>query len=159
MVIRVICDSNIHDAIAADAKLKQLVDQCQATGRITFKITHVQLGELAEIPSDRDIGQANAINAERIGPSIFVLGHSRLDEDRLGTAETNSAFAAIQKGSPRHTEDAMIGATALTDADILVTNDGNFSKKFEALGTNVKVMSSVEFAIYLAGLSTGSISG
>jgi hypothetical protein len=153
MVIRVICDSMIHDAIAADAKLKQLVDQRQAAGHVTFKTLHVQLEELAKIPSDRDIGQANAINAERIGSSVFVLDYSRLDEDRLGTDETNSAFDAIKKGNPRHTEDAMIGATALTDADILVTNDGDFRKKFEALGTNVRVMSSEEFAIYLAGLS------
>jgi hypothetical protein len=38
------------------------------------------------------------------------------------------------------------------DADILVTNDGPFRKKFEALGTNVKAMSSAELVIHLTAL-------
>ncbi len=94
------------------------------------------------------------MSTERIGSGVFVLDYSRLDEDRLGTAETNTAFAELQNKNPKHTEDAMIGATALTDADILVTNDEHFKKKFVTLKSGVKVMSSDEFAAYLAGLSS-----
>jgi hypothetical protein len=48
----------------------------------------------------------------------------------------------------------MIAATALTDADVLVTNDRRLVKKIQALGTGVKAMSSAEFATYLAKLPT-----
>jgi predicted nucleic acid-binding protein len=152
MVKRVICDTNIHDAVAADADLKDLVERCQAAGQIVLTTTHVQLGELSRIPEPNDIGQANAIKAKRTGAAVFVLDYSRLDEDRLGSAETNAAFAALQKGNLHHTGDAMIGATALSDADILVTNDGKLRKRFEALKTHVQVMSSAEFKNYLANL-------
>jgi predicted nucleic acid-binding protein len=83
-----------------------------------------------------------------------VLDYSRLDEDRLGSAETNSAFAAIQNGNLKHTEDAMIGATALIEADIFVTNDEKFRRKFIMLKSNVKIMSFAEFSSYLSSLST-----
>jgi hypothetical protein len=46
----------------------------------------------------------------------------------------------------------MIGVTAITDADILVTDDIDFRKAFVALGTNVEAMSSAEFVGYLAAL-------
>jgi carbonic anhydrase/acetyltransferase-like protein (isoleucine patch superfamily) len=54
----------------------------------------------------------------------------------------------------RHTEDAMIGASALIEANILVTNDDRFRKKFIALGSAVKTMSSDELFSYLSSLST-----
>jgi predicted nuclease of predicted toxin-antitoxin system len=54
----------------------------------------------------------------------------------------------------RHTEDAMIGATALIEAAILVTNDDRFRKKFIALSSPVKTMSSDEFFSYLSSPST-----
>ncbi len=147
---RVICDSNIHDAVAADGHLKSLIDQCRDCGLIILKTTHVQDTELSKIPDENDIGQKGAINAERIGTAVFVLGYSRLGEDRLGGI--NAAFAALQKGNPKHTEDAMIGATAFSDADILVTNDSNFRKKFEKLKANTTVMSSAEFGSWLTDL-------
>jgi hypothetical protein len=149
---RIIADTNVHDGVAEDPNLQQLITRCEDAGLIAFSTTHLQLGELAEIPDDRDIGQAAAINAEKIGPSVVVWGHSKWDEDRFGSPETNAAFNAIQKSNPKHTKDAMIGATATTDADILVTNDARFRKKFEALGTNVKAMSSAELVIHLTAL-------
>jgi predicted nucleic acid-binding protein len=151
MPLQILADTNIYDAVAADPKLKQLIEQCMAAGLIGFKITHIQFGQLEKIPANRDIGQSAAINAERTGVSVFLTDYSRAGEDRLASAETSAAFAAIQKGNPKHTEDAMIGATAIAEANILVTNDTTFRKRFEAIGSLVKVMSSAEFKAYLTG--------
>ena len=157
MVKRVMCDCMVHDAVAGDSNLKQLIDQCRAAGHIVFKTTRVQLKELSQIPFHRDIGQATAIDAERIGTSVFVCGYSRCGEDRLAGSAIYAVFAAILKGNPKqHFDDAMIGATAFSDADILVTNDGDFGKKFKKLNTSVQVMSSGEFASYLGGLLTAN---
>jgi predicted nucleic acid-binding protein len=148
----IICDSNVHDAVAIDDGLKRLIDQCQKKGRIVLKTTPVQIAELSRIPDAKDTGQANAISAERIGSAVAVFDHSGFDEDRLGTDGANAAFEALKKGGANHVEDAMIGATALLDADILVTDDNTFRKRFEALGAPVQVMSSIQFRSYLKGL-------
>jgi len=147
-------DTNIYDAIAADSDLKIQIEKYQRDGSIKIVSTHIEAGELSKIPTERDIGQASAVKTERVGSGVFVLDYSRLGEDRLGSEETNSAFAAIQNGNLKHTEDAMIGATALIEADILVTNDENFRRKFITLKSSVKIMSSVEFSSYLSSLST-----
>jgi hypothetical protein len=121
---------------------------------IGFKTTRIQLGELEKIPVNRDIGQNAAINAERTGLGVFFAGYSRVGEDQLGCADTYAAFAAIQKGNLKHTEDALIGATAIAEADIFVTNDATLRKRFEVIGSHVKVMSSAELKAYLTGLTS-----
>jgi hypothetical protein len=149
---RVMLDSHIYDAVAANPALKQKIERCQANGHITLLSTHIQAEELARIPPERDIGQASAVDTESIGTSVFVLDYSYLDVDRLGTPEADNAFSQLQINNPKHTEDAMIGATALTDADILVTNDIGFRKRFKKLGSKLRIMSGSEFENYLAGL-------
>ena len=131
---RIICDSNVHDAVATDAVLKRLIDCCQTMGHIVLVTTPIQITELSRIPETENIGQASAISAKRIGSAVVVLDHSGFDEDRLGSDATNAAFSALQKGNAKHTVDAMIGATALSDADILVTDDRPFGKKIQGTG-------------------------
>ncbi len=153
MVIQVMCDSNVHDAVARnDWNLKQLIRRCSASGLIAFKTTRVQLTELSQIPIENNIGQATAINAKRIGISMFFCGWSWLGDDRLGGPITHAAFEALRNGNPKHSADAMIGVTALTDADVLVTDDDDFRKQFKKLNTSVRVLSSSEFASDLGSL-------
>ena len=157
MVTRVMCDSMVHDAVARnDWNLKHLIEQCRAAGHVVFKTTRVQLMQLARIPVHKDIGQASAINAERIGISMFFCGLSRVGEDRLGGPAIKSAFEALRTGNPKHSPDALIGITALTDADILVTDERDFRNRFRRLCTRVQTMSSAEFAWYLASLLAAS---
>jgi predicted nucleic acid-binding protein len=153
MPVRVMIDTHIYDVVAADSEMKALIERRQLDGQIKLISTHIEAGELAKIPGDRDIGQATAVNTERVGAAVFVLDYSKLDEDRLGTEEANSAFSQIQKNNLRHTEDAMIGATALIEVDILVTDDDRFKRKFAALKSDIKMMSADEFGIYLRSLS------
>jgi predicted nucleic acid-binding protein len=150
-VVRIILDTQIYDAVAANPALKDLIEQHCKNGKIIVLTTHVQLEELQDIPPHRDIGQTRAVDAKRTGTSVFVLDHSFLDEDRLGSPESSEAFARLQIGA-KHTKDAMIGATAVTDADILVTDDAPFRRRFKKLESRVRVMSSEEFFSYLSAL-------
>jgi predicted nucleic acid-binding protein len=149
MIARIICDSNIHDVLAADLKLKRLVDQAQADALIDVMTTHIQFDELAAVPAERDIGQTGSLTANRILTEVFVLDHSRLGEARLGSETSNAAFMELQGNSFKNTNDAIIGATALAHTDILVTNDVRFTNRFRKLAGSVQVMSSKEFGEYL----------
>jgi hypothetical protein len=153
MVTRIMCDSMVHDAVARNAlNLKRLIGNCRAAGLIAFNTTRIQLAQLFRIPAHKNIGQANAIDAERIGMPIFFCGWSRVGEDRLGGPGIKSAFEHLRMGNPKHSADALIGITALTDADILVTDDRAFRNRFKRVSTRVQTMSSAEFASYLGGL-------
>jgi hypothetical protein len=138
--------SNALPRLVTDTPRKKLIEQCQADGLIDLKTTHLQLSELSRIPEERDIGQADAIDVGKIGPGVFVLGYSRLSEDRLSDAKTNADFTALQKGNVKNTEDATIGVTAILVTDILVTNDVTLRKRIEALKTRFRVMTAAEFA-------------
>jgi hypothetical protein len=156
MVETVMCDSMVHDAVAADVSLKRLIDKCLATGRIVFRTTRLQRAQLARISPENDVGQATAIDAEQIGLSIFFCGWSQVGVDRLGGPDTKAAFRALRKDNPKDSADALIGITALTHADILVTEDKRFANRFKNLKTNlkkrVKVMTVAEFTVHLRAL-------
>src|SRR5262245_56274250 len=68
----------------------------------------------------RNIGQASLINAETIGSAVAVFDYSKFDEDRVGSDTANQTFEELKKGNLKHVEDAMIGVTAINEADILV---------------------------------------
>ena len=150
---KIIADFNVHDAVAADTALRLLIERCQAAGLIEFITTPVIHEQLKNIPQRRNIGQATAIKAKRQGSAVFVPGVSKLSEDRLGTGPTNSAFHRIKKGNPKDVADAMIGATAVSDADILVTNDIKFRRRVEAiLAPGLTVKSAAELSTHLTRL-------
>jgi hypothetical protein len=142
----------VHDAVVADLSLKQLIDKCLATGLVVFRTTRLQRAQLARISPENDVGQATAIDAEQIGLSMFFCGWSQAGVDRLGGPDTHAAFMALRKDNPKDSADALIGITALTDADILVTEDKRFGNRFKNLKTRVTVMTVAEFKAHLRDL-------
>jgi hypothetical protein len=149
---KIMFDSDVHDAIAADAELKQLIVDCQRDGRIELMSTHVQADQLAQIPLDRDIGQATAVQAEQIPTSAGVWDVSRWGSAHWGTEAANIAVAKLSKNKSAHVEDGLIGATALSEADVLVTNDKRFRRRAKAAFGSFKVLSSDELKDYLKSL-------
>jgi hypothetical protein len=150
--IVVTLDSQIHDVVAADPVLQARLKECQSAGLISVITTHIQQSELSDIPQAKDIGQADAVDAVSIGASAAVWDRSLWDVDRLATPEAAAVFDHIQNRSARNTEDAMIGTTAYTDADILVTDDSRLRRRFQSLGSPVEVLSSAQFADRVASL-------
>jgi hypothetical protein len=153
MTVRITFDSNAFDFVAADPDLKSTIKECQDLGLISIWGTHIQGGELAAIPDSRDIGQAQAVaDINRTGTALFFCNFSHLGVDRLSSAESLAAFSAIQANNPKHTNDALIGATALVDTDMLVTDDGCLQSKFNQLAGVAKAISLAEFVTYLTDL-------
>ena len=153
MAIRLTFDTNVHDAVVADSSLESLITECQDRGLISVWATHVQGGELADIPDPRDLGQAKAVaNINRTGTALFFVGYSFLGVDRLSSPESLEAFRAIQDGKAKHNNDALIGATAFVDTDFLVTNDSRLRNRFNELAGKAKAISTTELATYLENL-------
>jgi hypothetical protein len=150
MTDRVIIDTQVYDAVVKDENLKWLIELCQTAGQITLVSTHVESDEVNRIPTHLNIGQGTALETEQIPTGMVAFDHSQFDQSRFGTQAADAVFQTLQIKNPRHTNDAVIGATALTDADILVTDDGPFRKRFSKLHTRVQVMSSTVFTAYLA---------
>jgi hypothetical protein len=137
-----ILDTNVYDAAIDNDQLRNLMAKKQESGSIALFSTRIENEELAAIPPLQDRGQKSAVQTVLISPAVFVLDASHLDDDRLGTDEANAAFNYLQNGSKKHTNDAMIGATAMIDADILVTNDHRLLNRLSAIDSKVKVITS-----------------
>lgn len=153
MTYRVMIDSMIYDALAGNENFRRLVQKKQDSGDIAMLSTRIQKDQIAAIPPARDIGQKSAARTTEIASAVFVLDVSRLDEDCLGSPEADAVFLHLQGRSLKHTADAMIGATAFSDTDILVTNDQKLTNRFRKLTSTTMVMTDVEFQVFLEGLN------
>lgn len=153
MAVVVMIDTMIFDEIAGSKEMQEAIRRSQESSHIEIVSTRIQSSQLSSIPTDRNIGQSEALNTRKLNSAVFILDFSILDEDRLGSDEASAAFNHIQAGSSKHTEDAVIGATAFENADILVTNDKRLRKRFKELGSRVKAMTGSEFLGYLESLA------
>jgi len=125
-----------------------------------YYITHIQKDEIEKIkdPTRKNkIKQLFILINEEIATDSFVLGYSTFgkaklssikikqiptesmvwDKSKWGSAkwssENNTLLDYIRQGNLKHTEDALIGETAIKNKIILVTEDKKFRKKICAL--------------------------
>ena len=141
----------VYDCVAADPDLRALIERRQSEGRIVFQSTNIEARQLAAIPPERDVGQASIVQTKQIGTAVFILGLSVLGQDCLSDEDSPAsvAFEELGKRNPKHTADALIGATAHVRADILVTDDGSFFARFKRLQSTVRIMKTAEFRSFL----------
>lgn len=144
----------IYDRVAADPDLRALIERRQFEGRIVLQSTNIEARQLAAIPPERDVGQASIVQTEQIGTAVFVLGISVLSQDCISDKNdpASVAFDELQKRNPKHTADALIGATAHVRADILITDDSSFFARFKRLQSTVRVMKTAEFRSFLRAM-------
>jgi hypothetical protein len=112
-------DTMIFDALVADAAGRASVLAAITEGRLLLRTTHIQEDQLADIPDAVKVAEVNEIPREVVPTSVMVWGVSRWGmADWGGSAD----YEAIRHEG-RHVQDAIIGATAATKADVLVTED------------------------------------
>lgn len=136
MPLVVMLDTHIYDLLAAaQPELCTLTASVQAR-QLVLLITHVQEDQLARIPDPEKRERVASILhlCQRVPTSDFVLDFSRLDMARLGTGET---VKAIRRDNSKHTEDALIAATAAYEGGILVTEDKVLKKRAQSHGLTV----------------------
>jgi rRNA-processing protein FCF1 len=130
---KVIFDTNIYDLIA-DGTLNINLLSVKKEG-FEFYITHIQIDEINKCP-DEDRRARLSLFVTKLSPIViptesFVLDKSRLGEARLGDGKI---LEEIRKENIEHTEDALIGETAIKNDLLLVTHDSRFKNKVNSLG-------------------------
>lgn len=116
---------------------------------ISALTTHIQEDEIAGTPSDERLALLQTISLKKTPTSAFAFSVSRWDQAEWGTPETNKLVKDLQGESVKYLRDALIGATAATKADILVTDDGRLHGRLKHLAPQLRVMNFAEFEIFL----------
>lgn len=100
-----------------------------------YFVTHIQFDELC---STKDSGRRKqllsifeSIGEREIPTESVVLNVSRLGKAKLGDGKI---LEELRKGNLKHTEDALIGETAIKNSLILITDDDTLFKRVNKLG-------------------------
>ena len=100
-----------------------------------YLVTHVQMDELKKCPDEERRKELlrifSQINQKEISTESGVFDTSRFNKAKFGEGEL---LEEIRKGNIKHTEDALIGETAIKNGCILVTNDKRLLNKVNELG-------------------------
>lgn len=100
-----------------------------------YYVTHVQKDELERCPDEERrknlLEVFNDAEQKEIPTESTVLNTSRFGKAKLGDGEL---LEEIRKGNLRHTEDALIGETAIKKDIVLISEDGRIRSKVNSLG-------------------------
>lgn len=136
-----IFDSNVFDALVSGELDVDKIVQYKSSRNAEFYITHIQVDEINECV-DKEKRAKLFLSMGKLRPIIiptssFILGKSRLGHARLGDGVI---LEELRQGNIKHTEDALIGETAIKNNLILITNDQTMHKKVtEASGSAIFV--------------------
>jgi predicted nucleic acid-binding protein len=139
-------DTNIYDEVTADPALLARIKELTQEEKIRVLTTHIQEDEIDQINDDTKRTKFREISTTRIPTDGFILDISRLDEACL---DGGPAIEVIQGPTSSNSKDALIGNTAMRQADVLVTNDERLYKKTKRLSANCTVMTGKELEQYL----------
>lgn len=141
-------DTNIFDAIL-DGK----IDINQFPNKFSYFVTHVQKDEIEAIRQPEKLKRKEQllklfkeIKKEEIVTEGCVVGASKVGKAKIGNG---GILEKLRKGNLKHTEDALIGETAIKNNLILVTNDDKLRKKSKSLGGQA-----ITFLQFLSGDTT-----
>lgn len=140
--LKILFDSNIFDEIiAGNLKINEIV---KFKENAEFYITHLQVDEINDCSNIEKRAKLFLFMAKLapivISTSSFIPDKSRLGEARLGDG---IIFKELKNGNGKHTDDALIGETAIKEKLTLVTNDRTLRNKVNSKGGNA--ISSEEF--------------
>lgn len=130
-----IFDSNVFDDIVkGKLKYDDLINY-KNKKEVKFYITHIQNDEI-QCCRDEEKRKKLSLFMLKIQPLVIptetlVLGTSRLGEAKLGNGDI---YKEIKGENIKHSEDALIGETAIKNNLILITNDKRLKSKVEILG-------------------------
>jgi len=82
-----------------------------------------------------------------------IYGVSRFGLARYGEGKADGVdIPAIQKGNPRHSEDALIAVTAANEGCVLVTDDDKLTRRMRARAATTKVWDFRTFVAHVEDL-------
>jgi len=151
-------DTNIFDKILDEEISLDLIEKGTEKGFCYF-LTHIQRDEIEAIEKPEKLERKKKLLGllgefkEEVSTESFVLGTSRLGKAKLTKTATESAVWGVsrwgeskwtdekttlidhlRKGNLKHTEDALIGETAIKNGFILVSHDDRLRNLVKELG-------------------------
>lgn len=149
-MIKFMLDSNIFDAVIAEADMADRLNALSEKGGLTLLTTHIQEDELAKIPDLKKRSAISKIRRTRVTTAGAVLDVSKLDMCTLGDgSESGCGIGDIQSPSRNHVHDALIATTASRDVDVLVTQDQRFRSRIEQSKAKCQVWDFKQFKAYV----------
>ena len=126
---RITLDTNAINRLL-DSGLQQEVTAAATRSGVAFVLVHVVKDELMRMGDEdrreRLLKLYEALPKIELDTSGFVLDISKLDHAELRQSNKVAAFATTGRG---RLHDALIGVTAWAKTDVLVTDDGNLTKR------------------------------
>jgi len=119
------------DCLLSDAIISNQVYQKRDLGDISVLITHIQVDEIADLADkNRDKMIRLLLTILKIRPVLVpteggVVGVSRIDHSTIASSDAEKVIQSIRtnKRAKNPSRDALIVSTALSKADIYVSND------------------------------------
>jgi hypothetical protein len=151
-IMRIMLDSNVHDSIAADLAVLEAIRKRIEDGQLTLVSTHIQRDELSRAPEPKRTALLAIYDLTQTIPTtgaMFDVSH--FDEASWGTDEASASAVLLMAGNLKHAEDALIAATASTEADALVTHETRLASKIERAGFPGEVWSWDRFVAWVIG--------
>jgi hypothetical protein len=145
MMLRIMLDTMVHD-------FRSLIDRAIEQCCIELVRTSVQKTQLLGIKDTVKRSAALSIPGRQVATYGFIPGWAVPGEARPADCGDKVRLGAIQKGNPRHAPDALIGATAEMEADVLVTDDKRLTRRIQESGSCSQVWKSEDFEKYMKTL-------
>jgi hypothetical protein len=124
--MRIMLDSNIYDRIIEAPDFVDLLERAVTRGQMVMLFTHIQEMELSQtVDLDKRAALLSVFNrlakcGRKISTEGFIPGYAQPGYSRVSDGGPNINLNHIRIGA-KHVKDALIAATADTEADILVT--------------------------------------
>jgi predicted nucleic acid-binding protein len=151
--MKIMLDSNAYDKVIATPDLLSELERVIAEGRVELVSTHIQDDELDKVPDSAKKEALKKILTRNVPTTEFVIGTSRIGQAKIGVGEScGIRYADIQRGNPKHIEDALIALAAAAEADVLVTEETRLFKKVRTASTTLQVWKFVDLENYIKGL-------
>ena len=132
--VRYMLDTNVFDRIVALPGMVELLNRKSKQGKLQILTTLVQEEELSAIRDRIKRRAAQRVERQVVPASGPPQGGSGNGADLTGLAP-----------SPKHTSDALIGATAAWGVDYLVTEDARFAQRVRNSPAPCRVIGFDEF--------------
>jgi predicted nucleic acid-binding protein len=153
-LMRIMLDTNIFDRLVADDATLAAVLAAITAGQLTIVSTHIQRDQLQAIPDSVKRDKVLAIPVDEVPTTGMIWDVSKWGEGAWGDGATNHLLEKLIAGNARHAPDALIGATAAAHVTVLVTEDGQFSKRVARTTPRLEVVNYNEFVAMLSGMTS-----
>lgn len=135
---RVLLDSNALDPMLKVSGAYEALEEAVSSARLSVFYTHVTVDEIAAIPDGEKrqwLLNLLVFLGRPVYTSVTVCDVSRFNFCRL--SDDDDIFEPLRSGSIKHTRDAVIAHTALTERCALITNEKRLAARARAQGVEV----------------------